>query len=61
MSSNNPKRLLVLYGSQTGCAKEVAERIVRQALRRRYEPEIKFMDAYNVVGSPLLCVDMFFC
>ena len=42
--------LLVLYGSQTGCAQDVAERIGREAQRRLYRPRVAPMDAYDIVS-----------
>jgi len=49
LTPNPSRRLLVLYGSQTGCAKEVAERIARGAVRRWFQPEVLAMDAYDKV------------
>jgi hypothetical protein len=43
------RRLLVLYGSQTGCAQETSERIAREAIRRRFVTRVLPMDAYDVV------------
>ncbi|KAF2348482.1 NADPH-dependent diflavin oxidoreductase 1 [Trinorchestia longiramus] len=42
------RRLLVLYGSQTGTAEEVAERIAREARRRRYWPVVMQMNSADV-------------
>ncbi|GBG31675.1 NADPH--cytochrome P450 reductase [Hondaea fermentalgiana] len=41
--------MIVLYGSQTGSAEEVAERIAREASRRNFGPEVpcKALDAYK--------------
>ncbi|KAM6985413.1 NADPH-dependent diflavin oxidoreductase 1 [Aplochiton taeniatus] len=41
--------LLVLYGSQTGTAQDTAERIGRQAQRRRFQVRVEALDTYNVV------------
>jgi len=41
------RRLLVLFGSQTGTAQDVAERIGRDAKRRRFAVRVFAMDAYN--------------
>ncbi|CAG8784006.1 7250_t:CDS:2, partial [Acaulospora morrowiae] len=41
------RQLLILYGSQTGCAQDVAERIERQARRRLFKTRIFSMDAYD--------------
>ena len=38
--------LLLLYGSQTGTAQEVAEQIAEMARRRNFEPRLSSMDAY---------------
>ena len=42
--------LLVLYGSQTGYAQDVAERVGREAQRRQYRPRVMPMDAYDIVS-----------
>ncbi|KAI7853564.1 hypothetical protein BDC45DRAFT_510561 [Circinella umbellata] len=39
--------LLVLFGSETGCAEDVAERIGRQARRRRFRTRVIAMDDYD--------------
>ncbi|CAI2170561.1 4830_t:CDS:10 [Funneliformis geosporum] len=46
-SSISERQILILYGSQTGCAQDVAERISRQAKRRRFKTRIYSMDAYD--------------
>ena len=43
------RKLVVLYGSQTGTAEEVAERIGREARRRFIVPNVLAMDDYNIV------------
>lgn len=45
-------RLTLLYGSQTGCAEEVAQRICAEAVRMRYEPACVSMDEYDVRQLP---------
>lgn len=45
----SPRDLLVLYGSETGCAEDVAERIGRQARRRRFRVRVVAMDDYDKV------------
>lgn len=45
------RKLVVLYGSQTGTAEEVAERIGREARRRFIVPNVLAMDDYNIVCS----------
>ncbi|XP_077492662.1 NADPH-dependent diflavin oxidoreductase 1-like isoform X2 [Amblyomma americanum] len=42
------RRFLVLYGSQTGTARDVAERIGRQARRYRFSVSVLAMDDYPV-------------
>lgn len=44
--------VLVLYGSQTGTAQDTAERIGRQAQRRRMRVRVEALDSYNVVSAP---------
>ena len=43
------RQLLILYGSQTGTAQDVAERIGREAKRRHFGTRVMSLDAYNVV------------
>lgn len=43
--------LLVLYGSQTGSAQDVAERIGRQGRRRHFRTKVFAMDEFDIVGS----------
>ena len=43
--------LLVLFGSETGCAEDVAERIGRQARRRRFRTRVIAMDDYDKVNE----------
>jgi len=47
------RRLLILYGTQTGTAKEVAEQIARESKRRHFQPRVVGMDTYATVI--LLC------
>ncbi|KAG2446563.1 hypothetical protein HYH02_008550 [Chlamydomonas schloesseri] len=44
--------LLILYGSQTGNAQDVAERIGREARLRLYSPRVVAMDSYVVTNLP---------
>ena len=44
------RRLLVLYGSQTGTAQDVAERIDRDGRRRHFSVEVYPMDEYDKVS-----------
>ncbi|CAG8646383.1 26545_t:CDS:10 [Racocetra persica] len=51
------RHLLILYGSQTGCAQDVAERISRQARRRHFKVRISSMDDYeraNLINESLV-------
>ncbi|KAK9823590.1 hypothetical protein WJX72_004073 [[Myrmecia] bisecta] len=47
-----PNGLLVLYGSETGNAQDVAERVGREGKRRHYKVRVVRMDAYNVAQLP---------
>ncbi|KAJ1927757.1 NAPDH-dependent diflavin reductase [Tieghemiomyces parasiticus] len=44
--------LLILYGSQTGCAEDVALRIGREARRRHFRPEIMAIDSIEKTRLP---------
>lgn len=46
------RRISVLFGSQTGTAQEVAERIGREAKRRYIPASVLALDDYNVVSLP---------
>jgi len=43
------RRIVIVYGSQTGTAQEVAERMERDAIRRHLFVIIKPLDHYDVV------------
>ncbi|XP_053229585.1 NADPH-dependent diflavin oxidoreductase 1 isoform X1 [Podarcis raffonei] len=43
-----PRRLLVLFGSQSGTAEDLAQRIGRQAARRRFRVRVSALDDYPV-------------
>lgn len=43
------RSLLILYGSETGCAQDVAETLGRQARRRHFKIRILAMDDYEKV------------
>lgn len=49
---SSPRRVLVLYGSETGNAQDVAERIVREAKARHFSPIVMPMDAYDIRFLP---------
>ncbi|XP_076345848.1 NADPH-dependent diflavin oxidoreductase 1-like [Tachypleus tridentatus] len=42
------RKLLILYGSQTGTAKDHAERIAREAQRRHFMVKVMAMDEYRI-------------
>lgn len=42
-------RILVLYGSQTGTSKDVAERIFRDARRHHFSSRVSALDDFDVV------------
>ncbi len=45
---DDPRRLLVLYGSQTGTAQEAAERLCREGERLRFDVSLSPMDEYKM-------------
>ncbi|KAM9441401.1 NADPH-dependent diflavin oxidoreductase 1 [Clarias gariepinus] len=53
--------LLLLYGSQTGTAQDTAERIGRQAQRRRIAVRVQALDTYNVVNLISEALVVFVC
>ncbi|KAH6565050.1 hypothetical protein BASA60_006255 [Batrachochytrium salamandrivorans] len=56
-----PQRLLVLFGSQTGCAHEVADRIAREGHRRHLDVQTMSMDTYNKAQLPNESLVLFVC
>ena len=46
------RRVLVLYGSETGNAQDVAERVVREAKLKHYAPVLMTMEGYDVRTLP---------
>ncbi|GFS22197.1 NADPH-dependent diflavin oxidoreductase 1 [Elysia marginata] len=44
------RQVLVLYGSQTGTAHDVADRVTREAKRRHFATRVLSMDDYNVTS-----------
>jgi len=47
---DNPQRkLVILYGSQTGTAQDVAEKLGRVAKRHHFNALVTTLDDYNVV------------
>ena len=51
ISIHNPRRILFLYGSQTGCAQDVAENAAREARRMHFSATVSSMDDYDRVLS----------
>ena len=49
----NERRILILYGSQTGTARGMAERVFREAKRFRFRVELRAMDDFRPVGRLL--------
>lgn len=45
------RKMLVLYGSQTGTAQDTAERVGREAKRRHFHCKVEALDDYQVVSS----------
>ncbi|XP_078238763.1 NADPH-dependent diflavin oxidoreductase 1 isoform X3 [Pogona vitticeps] len=51
------RKILILFGSQTGTAEDTAERIGREAKRRHFQCKIEALDNYNVaflIHEPLV-------
>ncbi|XP_063000895.1 NADPH-dependent diflavin oxidoreductase 1 isoform X2 [Elgaria multicarinata webbii] len=51
------RKILILFGSQTGTAEDTAERIGREAKRRHFQCRIEALDSYNVatlIQEPLV-------
>ncbi|KAG0341347.1 NADPH-dependent diflavin oxidoreductase 1 [Podila humilis] len=44
---HSPRRILFLYGSQTGCAQDVAENAAREARRMHFSASVSAMDDYD--------------
>ncbi|KAM6316409.1 NADPH-dependent diflavin oxidoreductase 1 isoform 5-T5 [Podargus strigoides] len=44
------QKLLVLFGSQTGTAQDIAERIGREAKRRHFQCRVEALDSYDVAN-----------
>ncbi|XP_077441954.1 NADPH-dependent diflavin oxidoreductase 1 [Vanacampus margaritifer] len=53
--------LLILYGSQTGTAQDTAQRIARQAIRRRLRVHLSSLDDYNVANLISESLVVFVC
>ncbi|XP_054030534.1 NADPH-dependent diflavin oxidoreductase 1 [Dryobates pubescens] len=51
------RKVLVLFGSQTGTAEDAAERIGREAKRRHFQCRVEALDSYdvaNLINEPLV-------
>ena len=46
------RSLIVLFGSQTGTAEEVAERVGREAVRLHFDAEVSSLDNFDVRRLP---------
>ncbi|KAK3605906.1 hypothetical protein CHS0354_017812 [Potamilus streckersoni] len=55
------RRLLILYGSQTGTAQDVAERLSREAKRMHFTVRVVALDSYQVVNLINESVVVFVC
>ncbi|XP_049594437.1 NADPH-dependent diflavin oxidoreductase 1 isoform X2 [Syngnathus scovelli] len=53
--------LLILYGSQTGTAQDTAQRIARQAIRKRLRVHLSSLDDYNVTNLISESLVVFVC
>ena len=52
MDEDTDRSLVVLYGSQTGTAQEVAERVARHGERLHFSTEVRDMDSFDVRRLP---------
>lgn len=56
---HNPRRILFLYGSQTGCAQDVAENAAREARRMHFSATVSAMDDYDrVIIQERITIDL---
>jgi sulfite reductase alpha subunit-like flavoprotein len=55
MELRDGKSILVLYGTETGNSKEIAEHLGRMCQRLRFPTLVKEMDEVKLVCSILLC------
>ena len=44
------RKILVLFGSETGTAEEVADGLTRDAIRRHFSFELCSLDLFDIVG-----------
>jgi flavodoxin len=54
-STQQPRRALVVYGSETGNAQDVAEELGRLAVRLRFETQVAELDAVTLVCQTSDC------
>jgi hypothetical protein len=54
-STQQPRRALVVYGSETGNAQDVAEELGRLAVRLRFETQVAELDAVTLVCQTSHC------
>lgn len=57
--SGSERKVLVVYGSQTGTAQDVAERVGREAKRRRFSTRVIALDDYQVVSIIIVIITAF--
>ncbi|MES1911126.1 MAG: hypothetical protein MHM6MM_003610 [Cercozoa sp. M6MM] len=55
------REVCVLYGSQTGCARDVAERVAWQCSRRRLRVHLSAMDDFDIARLPAERCVIFVC
>ncbi|XP_077986666.1 NADPH-dependent diflavin oxidoreductase 1-like [Glandiceps talaboti] len=55
------RKVLILYGSQTGTAQDVAERVGREAKRRHFMTKITAMDNYSIANLIQEHIVIFVC
>jgi sulfite reductase alpha subunit-like flavoprotein len=55
------RRMLILYGSETGCAKETSERIMRESRSLHFVPFLSAMDDYDRTLLPTEELIIFVC
>jgi sulfite reductase alpha subunit-like flavoprotein len=49
MDQSHHREVLILFGTQTGNAQEVAEHLSRELRRRFFRTKVLSMDEYNIV------------
>jgi sulfite reductase alpha subunit-like flavoprotein len=61
LDHNHDRNITVLYGTQTGCARDLAERVGRDAEERRLTASVVSMDEYEVARLPNEMIVIFIC